>query len=156
MVQADSDGAKRSRNKPVTAHSALARFGMKLAIAFFERRSRGRAAGTHPKPFLAGADMSEATRASQEAYRTTADTLQSKKDRLVEDANEVVRDIGSKVEANLQTARASLTKAQEAVTAQARYAADYTDQYVHENPWKSIGFAAVVGLLIGVLMSGRR
>lgn len=91
-----------------------------------------------------------------EATRATADTLQSKKDRLVEDAGEVVRDIGSKVEANLQSARASLTKAQEAMTEQARYAADYTDQYVHENPWKSIGFAAVVGLLIGILVSGRR
>lgn len=91
-----------------------------------------------------------------EATRATADTLQSKKDRLVEDAGEVVRDIGSKVEANLQSARASLTKAQDAMTEQARYAADYTDQYVHENPWKSIGFAAVVGLLIGILVSGRR
>lgn len=100
--------------------------------------------------------MSEATRAAQEAYRGATDTLQAKKDRLVEDANEVVRDIGTKVEANLQSARASLTKAQEAVGAQARYAADYTDQYVHENPWKSIGFAAVVGLLVGILMSGRR
>jgi ElaB/YqjD/DUF883 family membrane-anchored ribosome-binding protein len=100
--------------------------------------------------------MSEATRTSQEAYRTTTDTLKASKDRLVEDANEVVRDIGSRVESNLNSARASLTKAQEAVGAQARYAADYTDQYVHENPWKSIGFAAVVGLLIGVLMSGRR
>jgi ElaB/YqjD/DUF883 family membrane-anchored ribosome-binding protein len=136
--------------------SRPARFGMKLAIASLEHRSRGRAAGGYPKPFFAGADMNEATRAGQEAYRTSADTLQTKKDRLVEDANEVVRDIGSKVEANLQSARASLTKAQEAVTTQARYAADYTDQYVHENPWKSIGFAAVVGLLIGVLMSGRR
>jgi ElaB/YqjD/DUF883 family membrane-anchored ribosome-binding protein len=86
----------------------------------------------------------------------TADTLQTKKDRLVEDANEVVRDISSKVESNVQSARQSLASAQEAVTERARYAADYTDQYVHENPWKSIGFAAVVGLLIGILMSGRR
>jgi ElaB/YqjD/DUF883 family membrane-anchored ribosome-binding protein len=85
-----------------------------------------------------------------------ADTLQTKKDRLVEDANEVVRDISSKVESNVQGARQSLASAQEAVTERARYAADYTDQYVHENPWKSIGLAAVVGLLIGVLMSGRR
>jgi ElaB/YqjD/DUF883 family membrane-anchored ribosome-binding protein len=84
------------------------------------------------------------------------DTLQTKKDRLVEDANEVVRDISSKVESNVQGARQSLASAQEAVTERARYAADYTDQYVHENPWKSIGLAAVVGLLIGVLMSGRR
>jgi len=92
--------------------------------------------------------MNEASRA--------ADTLQSKKDRLVEDANEVVRDIGSKVESNVQNARQSLVSAQEAVTERARYAADYTDQYVHENPWKSIGFAGVLGLLIGILMSGRR
>lgn len=90
-----------------------------------------------------------------EASRAT-DSLQAKKDRLVEDANEVVRDIGSKVESNMQAARATLAGAQEAVTERARYAADYTDQYVHENPWKSIGFAAVVGLLIGILMSGRR
>lgn len=100
--------------------------------------------------------MSEATRVSQDTYRTGADSLQAKKDRLVEDAGEVVRDISGKVEANLQSARQSLTKAQAAVQEQARYAADYTDQYVHENPWKSIGFAAVVGLLVGILMSGRR
>ena len=67
--------------------------------------------------------MNEASRA--------ADTLQTKKDRLVEDANEVVRDIGSKVESNVQSAKASLTAAQEAVSERARYAADYTDQYVH-------------------------
>jgi ElaB/YqjD/DUF883 family membrane-anchored ribosome-binding protein len=85
-----------------------------------------------------------------------ADSLQAKKDRLVEDANEVVRDIGSKVDSNVQSAKESIVRAQDAVTERARYAADYTDQYVHENPWKSIGFAAVVGLLIGVLMSGRR
>jgi ElaB/YqjD/DUF883 family membrane-anchored ribosome-binding protein len=95
------------------------------------------------------------TRASVNVQRT-ADTLEAKKDRLIEDAGEVVKDIGSRVEANLQSARASLTKAQEAAAAQARYAADYTDQYVHENPWKSIGFAAVVGLLVGILVSGRR
>jgi ElaB/YqjD/DUF883 family membrane-anchored ribosome-binding protein len=85
-----------------------------------------------------------------------ADSLQAKKDRLVEDANEVVRDIGSKADSNVQSAKESIVRAQDAVTERARYAADYTDQYVHENPWKSIGLAAVVGLLIGVLMNGRR
>jgi len=98
--------------------------------------------------------MTEPSRTASD-YRTS-DTLQSKKDRLVEDAQEVVRGIGSKVDENLQNAKAGLTKAQAAVSEQARYAADYTDQYVHENPWKSIGFAAVAGLLVGILMSGRR
>ena len=35
--------------------------------------------------------MSDATRASQEAYRTTTDTLKSSKDRLVEDASAAAR-----------------------------------------------------------------
>jgi ElaB/YqjD/DUF883 family membrane-anchored ribosome-binding protein len=100
--------------------------------------------------------MSESTRTNPDTYRAAADNLQAKKDRLVEDASEVVRDIGSKVETNLQSARAGVARAQQAVSDQAQYAADYTDQYIHENPWKSIGFAAVVGLLIGVLMSSRR
>jgi ElaB/YqjD/DUF883 family membrane-anchored ribosome-binding protein len=30
-----------------------------------------------------------------------------------------------------------------------------TDDYVHEHPWKSIGVAAGVGLLVGLLI-GRR
>ena len=39
--------------------------------------------------------------------------------------------------------------------ARARQAAEYTDEYVHDNPWSSIGAAAALGLLIGVLL-GRR
>jgi ElaB/YqjD/DUF883 family membrane-anchored ribosome-binding protein len=30
-----------------------------------------------------------------------------------------------------------------------------TDEYVHDNPWSSIGAAAALGILIGVLL-GRR
>jgi ElaB/YqjD/DUF883 family membrane-anchored ribosome-binding protein len=98
-------------------------------------------------------DMNE--RASANVQRG-ADSFDAKKERLIEDAGEVVKDISGRVESSLNNAKASLTKAQDAVNTQARYAADYTDQYVHDNPWKSIGFAAVVGLLVGVLVSGRR
>jgi ElaB/YqjD/DUF883 family membrane-anchored ribosome-binding protein len=31
-----------------------------------------------------------------------------------------------------------------------------TDDYVHENPYRSIGVAAAVGLLIGCLITTRR
>lgn len=34
-----------------------------------------------------------------------------------------------------------------------RYVADATDEYVHENTWKSIGIAALAGLLVGALLS---
>jgi ElaB/YqjD/DUF883 family membrane-anchored ribosome-binding protein len=34
-------------------------------------------------------------------------------------------------------------------------AAKVTDVYVHDNPWRSIGVAAAVGLVVG-LLAGRR
>ena len=37
----------------------------------------------------------------------------------------------------------------------AREAADATDEYVHDNPWQSVGVAAAVGFLLGLLVSRR-
>jgi ElaB/YqjD/DUF883 family membrane-anchored ribosome-binding protein len=36
-----------------------------------------------------------------------------------------------------------------------KQAARVTDEYVHENPWKAVGIAAGVGLIVGLLI-GRR
>jgi ElaB/YqjD/DUF883 family membrane-anchored ribosome-binding protein len=44
---------------------------------------------------------------------------------------------------------------QHARLARARQAADFTDGYVHENPWRAIGVGAAIGLLIGYLVSRR-
>jgi len=41
------------------------------------------------------------------------------------------------------------------VVDKAKVAAKATDEYVHDNPWKSIGIAAGVGLLVGAII-GRR
>lgn len=56
---------------------------------------------------------------------------------------------------NLRLAREKLADADAAVRARARQAATATDEYVHDNPWSSIGAAAALGILIGVLL-GRR
>jgi ElaB/YqjD/DUF883 family membrane-anchored ribosome-binding protein len=37
----------------------------------------------------------------------------------------------------------------------ARAAARYTDDYVHDNPWRSIGVAAAVGFLVGLMINRR-
>ena len=39
------------------------------------------------------------------------------------------------------------------MTTRYRRVSDGTDDYVHDNPWKSIALAAVGGLLIGLLAS---
>ncbi len=38
----------------------------------------------------------------------------------------------------------------------ARDVAETTDRYIHENAWKSVAFAAVVGCIIGYFLASRR
>lgn len=61
----------------------------------------------------------------------------------------------ARIEAHLCDAKARLADVEEVVRIRARQAADVTDQYVHDNPWKAVGIAGGVGLLIGMLI-GRR
>jgi ElaB/YqjD/DUF883 family membrane-anchored ribosome-binding protein len=66
-----------------------------------------------------------------------------------------VAELRARVGENLRVARAKLSEADAALRDKAREAARATDDYVHENPWRSIGIAAGAGLLVGLLI-GRR
>ena len=44
---------------------------------------------------------------------------------------------------------------QDAVVERSKAAAQATDDYVHENPWQSVGVAAGVAFLLGLLVSRR-
>ncbi|MDA8383402.1 MAG: DUF883 family protein [Betaproteobacteria bacterium] len=61
----------------------------------------------------------------------------------------------SRVEASLQDAREKLADMERGVVDRTREAARATDHYVHEHPWQSVGVAASIGLLLGLLI-GRR
>ncbi len=99
------------------------------------------------------------------------------KQRLLEDFNAVVHEadqllkfvadeggdkanaLRGKVERNLNTAKARLRDLEDAVVEKTRATARATDEYVHENPWQTVGVAAglsvVFGVLLGVLLSRR-
>jgi ElaB/YqjD/DUF883 family membrane-anchored ribosome-binding protein len=64
-------------------------------------------------------------------------------------------EIRRKVAQNLKLAKDRLNQAQEAISERAKAAAKVTDEYVHENPWKSIGLAAGVAFILGVLVARR-
>ena len=64
-------------------------------------------------------------------------------------------EVRAKAEESLRVAKARMADAQDALLAKTREAAKATDTYVHENPWKAVGVAAGVGLVIGLLI-GRR
>jgi ElaB/YqjD/DUF883 family membrane-anchored ribosome-binding protein len=68
---------------------------------------------------------------------------------------EKLAEVRAKAEKSLGAAKARIAEAQSVVLAKTKEAAKVTDEYVHENPWRSVGFAAGVGLVIGLLI-GRR
>jgi ElaB/YqjD/DUF883 family membrane-anchored ribosome-binding protein len=53
----------------------------------------------------------------------------------------------------IRRTRRALSDAQGALSVRYRRMSDGTDDYVHDNPWKSIALAGVGGLLIGLLIS---
>lgn len=68
---------------------------------------------------------------------------------------EKLAEVRAKAEESLRIVKARMAEAQAAVLARTKAAAKATDAYVHENPWKAVGVAAGVGLIIGLLI-GRR
>jgi len=60
-----------------------------------------------------------------------------------------------RVETSLATAKTKIGEAEAALVARTKATARATDEYVHENPWKAIGVATGVGLVVGLLI-GRR
>jgi ElaB/YqjD/DUF883 family membrane-anchored ribosome-binding protein len=70
-------------------------------------------------------------------------------------ASEGASELRSKVQASLTQAAQNLRHMEEAALEKAKAAGHAADDYVHEHPWKSIGAAAGVGLIIGLLI-GRR
>lgn len=61
----------------------------------------------------------------------------------------------AKAEDSLKVAKVRLADAQAAAATRVKATAKATDDYVHENPWKAVGVAAVAGLLLGALISRR-
>jgi ElaB/YqjD/DUF883 family membrane-anchored ribosome-binding protein len=70
-------------------------------------------------------------------------------------AGEKMADLRAKLQDHLASARHSLAEAQAAVVERTKQVARATDDYVHDNPWRSIGIAAGIGFIIGMLI-GRR
>lgn len=68
---------------------------------------------------------------------------------------ERIQEVRARAEQSLHQARARLSEIEDEALKRAREVAESTDEYVRENPWQSVGIAAGVGLLIG-LMIGRR
>ena len=81
---------------------------------------------------------------AEELLRMTADQ-----------AGEAAADVRGRVQAKMNQAKADLIRLQDTAVAKAKAAGLAADEFVHDNPWKSIGVAAGVGLALGLLVSRR-
>ena len=100
-------------------------------------------------------------------------TIEHSKDKLMEDLRAVVADAEellkatasqtgerisaarARAEESLQAAKVRLADARATAVEQARLAVKTSDEYVHDNPWQAVGVAAVVGIVIGALITRR-
>lgn len=70
-------------------------------------------------------------------------------------AGDKITDARARIQDHLNRAKESLADAQSVVVEHAKAVGHATDDYVHDNPWRSVGIAAGVGFLVGLLI-GRR
>jgi ElaB/YqjD/DUF883 family membrane-anchored ribosome-binding protein len=68
---------------------------------------------------------------------------------------EKIQEVRARAEESLRQAKARLGSIEEEALRRAREVADATDEYVRGNPWQSVGIAAGVGLLVGLLLARR-
>ena len=70
-------------------------------------------------------------------------------------AGEKVVELRERLGVRLRDAKERLVDLEHAVIDKTKAAARATDDFVHDEPWKAVGVAALVGLALGVLI-GRR
>ena len=78
---------------------------------------------------------------------------------VTEEGGDKANTLRAKVEKNLNAAKARLRSLEDAVMEKTKATARATDEYVHEKPWQTVGIAAglsvVLGVVIGLLLYRR-
>lgn len=85
---------------------------------------------------------------------------------VITDAEELLRATASsagekasaareKIQNSLHRAKQKLAAVEDEIIDQGKQAARATDEYVHDHPWRAVGIAAGIGIVIGLLI-GRR
>jgi ElaB/YqjD/DUF883 family membrane-anchored ribosome-binding protein len=74
---------------------------------------------------------------------------------VVGQSGETLAALRPRIEESLQSARLRLEEFERAAAERARAAAQATDAYAHEHPWKVAGITALLGVAVGLLISRR-
>lgn len=96
---------------------------------------------------------------SKEALVTDLKVIVGDAEQLIKDmASSTAEDLAaarSRIEAKLAEARKRIDGARVVLARRASDAADATGEYISENPWKVVGVASLVGLVVALLIFRR-
>ena len=70
-------------------------------------------------------------------------------------AGDKIAEIRAKATDHIATMKTKLADAEAALVEKAKQVGHATDDYVHDHPWRSVGIAAGIGFIVGLLI-GRR
>ncbi|MDP1607071.1 MAG: YqjD family protein [Rhodocyclaceae bacterium] len=103
--------------------------------------------------------MTETTDVSKEKLITDFKVVVADAEELLRatanQAGDKAADLRARIQSRLTDAKIKLADAEAAIVERAKLVGRATDDYVHDNPWRSVGVAAGIGLVIGLLI-GRR
>ena len=74
---------------------------------------------------------------------------------LVQRAEELADEAQGRLHAGIEASKSTLRHIQDDALARARAAGREADAVLHDNPWRAVGLAAGIGLLLGLLMRRR-
>ncbi|MDZ4076734.1 MAG: DUF883 family protein [Hylemonella sp.] len=90
-------------------------------------------------------DLRQVIADTEELLRMTADEV-----------GDNVSEVRGRIQRRLQSARSQLAELQGTAAAAVKEAGHATDEYVHQNPWTSIGIGVAIGLLVGLVIDRRK
>ncbi|MDY7531991.1 YqjD family protein [Pseudomonas sp. Bout1] len=102
---------------------------------------------------------SKTAKTAQEILMADFQTLVSDTEKLLDDtailAGDQADELRSKIHESLLKARETLQLTEDSLRERGQAAVNATEDYVQANPWQSVGIAAGVGFLIGLLATRR-
>ncbi len=88
-------------------------------------------------------------------FRTVFTDMEEYVKATASQAGEKVAALRERMQDHMHTVKVKMAETEDVIVQRSKQAARVTDDYVHENPWQAVGFAAGVGLIVGLLI-GRR
>lgn len=101
-------------------------------------------------------NLHDVQRAISREFQTLISDAENLLKQTTSGAGGQTEELRSRINANIERAKDLLKDSENSLRDQGQAARQATEDYLHEHPWQSLGIAAGVGFLLGLLSAPRR